>query len=378
MSTVLFVMKYPLHCHENLQVKFDGQMAAVRALGHRALCIGWNPQGMWLVEGEKRRFLRKNAFVPLPGYDHTKIFLDLMGAVEAALELERVDLLYLRYMPTFWNGPRALGKLKALGGKLVVEFPTYPRELENRRSLLRRPVFAYADHVLAKVNPLVDLYTVIGESCGDSLEGRPALNIENGIDVGSVPLHKPRDGEKDISLLGLASMTQAHGYDRVLEAMAAYQGEEKIWLHLVGGEGDGSLGAWRQLAERLGLGERVCFHGALYGDDLNKVVEECDVGLGPLSMFRLGLHRGTALKLREYMARGLPFVYAAQDAAIENNPRFCLQVPHDETPLDMEAMAAFAMRAKGDREAPMAMRAYAQAHMSWERVLKPVLERVDL
>lgn len=378
MATILFVMKYPLHQQQSLSRKFDGQMAAVRALGHQALCIGWRPGSMWLLgEGEPQR-LRSNRLGWMPGYSHTKIFVDLMAALRQVVQERQVALVYLRYMPTFWNAPRALRAAKAQGAKLVVEFPTYPREGENNRSFLRRPVFAYADWVLHRITPQVDLFTAIGEPCGDSLYGRPAMNIENGVDVEALPLHQPAPGREGVHLLALASMMKSHGYDRVLRGMAAYQGDVKVHLHMAGSDGDGSLEAWKRLVAELGLEERVTFYDPLYGQPLNDLVNQCDVGLGALAMFRFGLEHGMPLKLREYMARGLPFVYAAQDAAIPQEPRFCLAVPHDESPLYMERIVAFALQARQDAKAPEEMRAYAMAHMSWKPIMERVLGRMGL
>ncbi len=54
MPAILFVMKYPLHCRDNLQAKFDGQLAAARALGWDAYHIGWDYTGLWLVGAEGR------------------------------------------------------------------------------------------------------------------------------------------------------------------------------------------------------------------------------------------------------------------------------------------------------------------------------------
>lgn len=378
MAYCLFVMKYPLHLRENLKGKFDGQMAAVRTLGHQAEYIGWDREGMWLVGEKGRKPLLKTRLPGLPGYDHTLIFVDLMRAVREVLKTRRVDLLYWRYMPTFGNAPGVMEAFKARGGKLVMEFPTFPREGENRRSLLRRPVFAYADRVLKRLSPLIDLYTAIGQPCGGEIEGRPAMNIVNGVDVDSFPLHAPNARQEAVRLLAVASMTGSQGYDRVLRAMAEYRGPVPVYLHLVGGEGDGALAALQGLAQRLGLEDRALFHGPLYGEELDAVAAACDVGLGSLAMFRFGLESGMPLKQREYMARGLPFVYAANDPTIPDNPRFCLRVPHDESPLPLGEIIAFARRAKADPEAPGLMRAYARRHMAWQSVMAGVLERLGL
>ena len=45
-ASVLFLMRYPLEKGDNLKIKFDGQMAAVRAMGHEARLIGWDREGL--------------------------------------------------------------------------------------------------------------------------------------------------------------------------------------------------------------------------------------------------------------------------------------------------------------------------------------------
>ncbi|NLI20723.1 MAG: glycosyltransferase family 4 protein [Clostridiales bacterium] len=376
MPTILFLMKYPLHRRENLQRKFDGQMAAARALGWDACCIGWDGRGMSLLCDGKRTFLRRNRLAGLRGYDHTAIFPDLMAAAREAMKRIPVDVLYLRYMPTFGNAVGVLRALKARGGKLVLEYPTYPKEEENNRFFLRRQVFRHTDRVLARIHPMVDLYALIGAPCDGTLGGRPAMNIVNGVDVDAFPPHRPNAGDPAVRLLALASMSGWHGYDRILRSLADYRGDADVRVDFVGGDGDGSLAAWKALAQELGLSNRVTFHGPLYGEALDRLIETCDVGVGSLGMYRYGLARGMTLKLREYMARGLPFLTAADDPALPDDPAFALRVPNDDTPIDMAAVVAFANRAKDDPEASPRMRAYARSAMSWESALRGVLERV--
>ena len=55
MASVLFLMRYPLEKDDNLKIKFDGQMAAVRAMGHEARLIGWTTR-RWLVGRVSARF----------------------------------------------------------------------------------------------------------------------------------------------------------------------------------------------------------------------------------------------------------------------------------------------------------------------------------
>lgn len=376
MARLLFVMKYPLHRHDNLKTKFDGQMAAAQALGHEVRYLGWDKRGVWLCGQRDKALLVKSAFTNLPGYSHTLLFVELMTALKRAAAQAPYDLVYMRYMPTFANAVSALKTAKDGGARLIVEHPTYPFENGKKTNLLRRPVFWYADRVFKHIVPMIDLYTLIGDPNDGWLDGRPAMNILNGVDADSVPLHQPRPQDTSVHLLALASMSHWQGYDRLLRAMAHYGGDTV--LHLAGTEGDGSLKEWLHLAETLGLGERVVYEGEAYGDKLNALAARCDVGIGGLGLYRKGQLCSMTLKLREYMARGLPFVYAVDDPGVPDEPRFCLHIPNDDSLPDMEAIEGFARKAKQDFTAPAQMRDYAKAHMSWTGVLRPVLERVGI
>ena len=377
MTTILFVMRYPLHRGENLKIKFDGQIAGARALGLKPYWIGWDDTALWLMGGDTPVRLLGTGCTRLPAYEHTLFYVKLMQAVRLACQRQRFDLMYLRYMPTFHGALTALRTFKQTGGRLILEFPTWPRDQENNRFFLRRQVFRYTDHILQQITPMVDLFTAIGEPCGNPLYGRPAMNIVNGADVSSLPLHQPRSQSEEIHLLALASMSGWHGYDRILHSLAAYRGDARVHIDFVGGDGDGSLAAWKTLAEELGLTEQVTFHGACYGAALEAIFTQSDVGVGSLGMFRYGLQHATTLKLREYMARGLPFLYATEDPSLPDEPDFALRVSNDEQPILMEDVVRFARNVQQNPEIAQRMRRYAEDHMSWKSVLKAVLERLE-
>ena len=228
MASILFLMRYPLDGWDNLKNKFDGQMAAVEALGHEAWYIGFDKQGMWLCRDKKKELLKTCALTAMPGYTKTFLYVDLMAALEKALAKKRFDLVYMRYMPVFSNAPAAIRKVKKSGAKFIVEHPTYPVENGRTTSLIRKPVFKYNEWVFGKLEPMIDLYTLIGDPCGETLNGIPAMNIVNGVDVERLPMYQPRKAE-DVSLLALASMSHWQGYDRLIEALrATFEPAERI------------------------------------------------------------------------------------------------------------------------------------------------------
>ena len=377
MAKALFVMRYPLDGWDNLKNKFDGQMSAMEALGHEAWHIGYNREGMWLCRGESRTLLKSCPLYAMPGYSKTYLYVDLMTAVRKAFDHQRFDVVYMRYMPVFWNAPAAIRLIRKNGAKLIVEHPTYPVENGRTTSLIRKPVFKYNEHVFSRLEPMISLYTLIGDPCGETLHGIPAMNIVNGVDVDRLPLHSVRTAD-DIHLLALASMSHWQGYDRLIESLAAYQGDADVIIHMAGGEGDGSLAEWKKLAQERGVADRVIFHGEMFGEKLNELVENCDAGVGGLGLYRKKQFQSMTLKLREYMARGLPFVYAVDDPSVPEDERFCLKLKNDDSAIDMAQIVAFAQNAKRDASVPAQMRAYAREHMSWQGVLKTILEKVEI
>ena len=123
--------------------------------------------------------------------------------------------------------------------------------------------------------------------------------------------------------------------------------------------------------------ENVIFHGGVYGEELDHLINGMDLGISSLGLYRIGLELGTVMKGREYMARGLPFVYAGEDPTIEKDHPHALQVPNSDVPIDMEEVIAFAKRVRTEDDAAQRMREYARRHMSWEMEFERILNAVD-
>lgn len=79
------------------------------------------------------------------------------------------------------------------------------------------------------------------------------------------------------------------------------------------------------------LPENVIAHGRLAGEALNAIVERSWVGFGTLALHRKNMEEACPIKVREYLASGLPTVIGYQDTDfIDNQPEFVLQIPNCE------------------------------------------------
>lgn len=376
MASILYLVRTPMDGQDNLHAKFMGQMAAMRRLGHRVEYLAWNREGLWLCGEEEPRLVRPAHGSHLPGYSHYLLYKDLMAALRGLDK--NYDLIYMRYMPVFAGAPAALRACKRRGAKIVVEHHTFPFRYARSSAAWMQPFFWYNDRVFDRLAPLIDLHAVMGDPPGETLLGKPVISITNGVDVDSLPLHQGLKEPADMHLLALASMSCWQGYDRLIRAMAAYSGPERVVLHLAGSEGDGSLAQWLELAKNLHLNDRVIYEGELHGDALNELVDRCDVGVGSLAIYKRRIRNAITIKLREYMARGLPFLYTEEKTDVPWEEAFGLQFPNDDSPIDLSRVVAFIHRVRADETISQRMRAHAARHMSWDPIVQRVLERVGL
>lgn len=378
MSKILFVMKYPLEEAYSVKGKFDGQMKAARSLGYDVYYIAYDHKATYLIHGEEKTCIKKIAFGKSRHYAHTKAFFDLYDSVTCILRDEQFDIAYIRHAPLSFKGVGMCRKLQKIGCKVVVEIATYPQGREKQPTLPRKLYALFSGLCWRSASKSVSLFTLIGEYA-PSYNGVPALNISNGIDADAVELRKPCFDDDKVHLLAVASMSSWHGYDRIIRSIAALNNadRDRVVLDMVGNEGDGSLDRWKQLTSELSLEKQVVFHGKRTGMELNPFYDKADIGICSLGMYRIGFESGSILKLREYTARGLPFVYAANDPALPTEQSFCLHVSNDDKPINMKQIMEFAMELRKKHDMPRIMHEYAQKFMSWEGQLKQVFDRVN-
>ncbi len=377
-QNILFIVKYPLDDAYSIKKKVDGQVAAADRMGLDAWQTAYDRQQTYLLHRGEKAPVHRIRLGKMPGYLHTLAFSDLFGSVLRTLKKQTFSHVYMRHCPLSPKGIRMLRRLKQSGSRIVVEIPSYPLENERQKSTLRRLYWAYSQRCWKRAAKYVDLFALIGAPA-DQYLGRPAINIDNGVDVDAIPLRAPQpapDGK--LHFLAVAAMARWHGFDRLIEGVAQLPPEQRqqVIVDMVGSEGDGSLARWQQLTADKGLTDTVRFHGYQTGQRLDALFHQADVGICSLGLHRNGYQMASSLKLREYAARGLPFLYATADPALPKQEPFCLRIAADDSPIPMEEAIAFARQMRLEPEIPAQMRAYAQAHMSWQKPLGDVLNRL--
>ena len=299
------------------------------------------------------------------------------GSLLDYIKRESVDFVYVRSdhnaSPVLINLFR---KIRKAGARIFMEIPTYPYDPEYSQSPFKRKARLFVDKCFRRrlahhINGIVT-FTDLPE-----IFGVPTICISNGIDFSSVKVkEKQNDTSKVLKLIGVAQIHFWHGFDRVIEGLAAYyntgDNNKEVFFHIVGEGVPAEVERLKRMTADYGLEKRVIFHGALSGSALDDIFERCDMGIASLGRHRNGITNIKTLKNREYAARGIPFVYSETDGDFDGMP-YVQKAPADESAIDIEDLVRFY---ESVDMTPQQIRGSIENTLSWDRQMEIVLSEV--
>lgn len=290
------------------------------------------------------------------------------------LPIQGFDFLYIRRPPIVTRQfLEFLSVMKRVSrGPILYDIPTYPYDFEHRRGDMR---LARDRYYRGRLKEYVD--RVVDLSGADEVFGIPTIPIVNGVDMAAIRPRTPSLRSDGIHVLCAASFSWWHGIDRLIEGMVRSLDvvrRENLHVHLVGNRS-------RSLFESLVVESQLETHVHLYDhcgrQELDALFDRCTLAIECLGGHRKRLGRSSSLKSREYLAKGIPFIYAGHVDVFDTSPvDFCLQVPADETPIDVEALVAFhtdIYRRYAESQLISSIRAYAENRVSLDAMVGPVV-----
>jgi glycosyltransferase involved in cell wall biosynthesis len=279
---------------------------------------------------------------------------------------EGIQLIYAR---CFMNANPFLIKffkgIRKAGIHAVTEIPTYPYDQEfigyTRKERLGLKIDQLFRHSLYKY-----MDTVVTFSDAKVIFGQHTINISNGVDFDSIPLHNFQLSStseatssitslnSQLHLIGVAEVHYWHGYDRIIVGIGEYYRKYReesseyrdIFFHIVGGvhpaymDGVPKSPGFQKIIDKYDISDKIIFHGQLFGKELDEVFNHCQFAIGSLGRHRSGITVIKTLKNREYATRGIPFIYSEQDDDFDQQP-YIIKAPADETPIDIQQIIDF-------------------------------------
>jgi len=297
-----------------------------------------------------------------------------------SLDLTGYDALYLRRPSVASKEMMAFLKdQKSRNPDLVTieEIPTYPYD-EEMKGFKSLPLLLKDRWNRRRLNEVIDRIAVFSDN--EIIFSIPTIKIINGVDLHDVGIRAPSHTMR-ADIIFVAAFAEWHGADRLLDGLKLFRDSasgsaEEVHVHMVGG--GPKLESLKRKAAADGLSDLVTFYGVLDRSGMDRIYDRCDFAVASLGLHRIGLSISSTLKTREYLAKGIPFIYSGDiDVFVDDPVDFCCQISADESPVDIDAVLEFRSRLyEREREECLTqrIREYAEDHVGMERAMKNVAD----
>jgi len=301
---------------------------------------------------------------------------------DECLDLKKYDYLILRY-----PGADRTGKQLFINNRIITEHHTretiellleastskhiHIKLLKYLRYYLEK---TYADKMLSNAKGLIAVSNIPKKYQVERISKEiPAVTIGNGTNVESIPFTKFAEFDNktlNIAMVG-SSYVPWYGVERIIEGMNKYSGKIKIILHLIGG-----------FSSKFKESENIKLHGILKGEDFDNVMSRMNLAVSSLALYTCH-GDGSNLKVREYVARGIPFIIASKDPDLNNKlikHKFFIEFPNDSSLIDFDKVIDFVAKLNAKYsidELSIYMRNYAEKYMDWTVKMKQYYEFVE-
>jgi len=338
MKKLLFIIFHGLDPNNGISKKISYQVKALKACGMDVhLC--------YMDEATtKRRIIDKETIADYGSGILSKILkrIDFSPITKYAIK-HGFECVYIRSNHN--ANPFTIKMVKQMrkaGMKIVMEIPTYPYDSEYEAQGIRNQIFQdkIFRNLLAK-----HLNAIVTFSEYEEIFGQRTIRISNGIDFDCVRIkNKSNNIFRELNLIGVAEIHKWHGFDRIIKGLADYYSSHNeiiVKFHVVGyffsAEEESTF---KKLVDDLKMGDYVILYGKKHSEELDRIFNQCDFGIGSLGRHRVGIDRIKTLKNREYAARGIPFIYSETDSDFDNKP-YVLKASADESPIDIQRIIDF-------------------------------------
>lgn len=293
-------------------------------------------------------------------------------------EILAYDGLYHRHVNTDYQMLQLFRKIKKIKPEfnIILEIPTYPYEGERKKGILYYKDLFFRRYLKRYVDRIVIFDT------NKEVWGIPSISTYNGIDLNSIRIKKQMQRSNGIDICMIADFEYWHGVDRLLMGLLNYyetDGKEDIRLHLVGGVSNLEIiRECKKIASCKLLKDKVFFYGNLIGEELDYIYDICHLAVASLGRHRTHIHLSSEIKTREYMGKGIPFIYSTEiDVFKEKHVDFAYQIHIDDSPVNINEVITFYKKLLSKYSAEQLsfrIREYAEDSLSMNKVMKPIAD----
>ncbi|MDO9578466.1 MAG: glycosyltransferase [Candidatus Cloacimonadales bacterium] len=255
-------------------------------------------------------------------YQREKIFI-LPKSFRKDLTDFKPDIVYLRFevfKPFHLSILKSFNVIVEINTNDIVEFKLQASKSIREKIrliyhlLTRWIIFKYAKGIISVTDELLSKHYM-------NKYKKPSLVIPNNLILKNFKILKKSNNKiPNLVFMGTSDYPW-HGIEKIIEL--AKETENELFFHIIGSEDTNYPNL-----------KNVKFYGYLLRKDYEKIIEKCDIGISTLSLHKINMNEASSLKLREYLAYGLPSIIGYRDTAFINSiPKWILEIPNEESNL---------------------------------------------
>lgn len=300
-------------------------------------------------------------------------------------QLNEPDFLYIRRITAdiaFYNFLKTV-KDKFPKCRIIIEIFTYPYDVDEfgfHRG--KNFLYFYKDlYYRYKLKNFVDRFVTYTDD--STIFGVKTICTVNGTNLDKINVVPHCKIDNKIHLISCAFFQRHHGYERILKGLKKYyknNGQYDIFIDFIG-EGH-EIPKYKKISSCKELQNHVAFHGLKKGNELDYFYSIADIAMSSFCMHSLRLKSSSALKTREYMAKGLPFIAGSKtDVMIKNECPYYFEFSANNKPVDINKIIEFYEKIETDRKNGVDIAGFlhnfANEHCSMEKSMAPIIDYIN-
>lgn len=227
------------------------------------------------------------------------------------------DILYMRYMLFMPFLSKVLKKHKVImeiNADDTIEFKLHSKITHYYNKMTRNLVLKKVDAFVSVSHELKLRFAYLN---------KPIIVIANGINAHKIDFVENKN--KKPILVFISTPNQPwQGFEKIVKMADKL---DDFLFYIIGLEGKSE--------------KNIKYFGYLSNEESSKIIQKCDIGIGTLSSYKNGLDEASPLKTRQYLACGLPIIYAYEDTDIPKNSEFVLQFKNKENNINLKEVELF-------------------------------------
>lgn len=352
--------------------KVKKQIEAFQELGYDVIYSGYLEDGVAIFDSTGNILVKKKFFLKNGKINHIlRRYMLLLLCKDYFLKNDvELEFSYLRYhfFDSFYIN--LLKVLKKKSKKVIIEAHSYPVFIKKDKfnpikildEIYSKKAHKYCDYIASMTN----LKTICGI---------PTYEIENTLNIDDFKIKEYKRVENKFIFINVAFENITHGLDRLIKGISNYYKTTykttsiDIELLLIGEYSKNT----KKLVEDLFLSEKVKFLGKMKRNEIDTYVDEAHFAVGSMGNHRANSYYGSALKTKEYIARGIPFIYGWEERILINFP-FAYKVPLNEEPIDINEVLEFYRKIENKELATKMRKFLEQNNRSWQQQFYELLK----